>query len=245
MSTTAPLPGPPATRRDGVLPAPQIAEDHEREEYGTRVGPPTDTKWAAPAASVAAPGRGSVVPALLLIGLGVFFLIANLVDGGGRLLFFALGVAFLVARVLTGRYGFAVPAGLLLGFGSFVLLEGYWPAGEGAGAAQGGWFFVLLGLGFLAVYLIGARPALVWPLFPAAGLVGFGVLLMGAVVFEPLAPLAWIGAYWPLALALVGAWLLVRERVPARLRRPTEYAGGILIVAYTIVAAAAAIAAAR
>src|SRR5262245_28663859 len=56
---------------------------------------------------------------LILIALGTVFLIGNYVANLGSLLFLALGVAFLVARVVQREYGFAVPAGILLGFGTF------------------------------------------------------------------------------------------------------------------------------
>jgi hypothetical protein len=117
---------------------------------------------------------------LILIALGIVFLIGNYVANLGSLLFLALGAAFLVARIAQREYGFAVPAGILLGFGAFVTLTANnWLASTGTDTAQGGWFFVCLGAGFLALYLIGARPALIWPLFPAAILAGFGLLLLG------------------------------------------------------------------
>ena len=83
-----------------------------------------------------------------------------------------------------------MPAGILAGFGGYVALEE-------AGALPshgGGWFFILLGLGFLAVYVIGFRPAAIWPFFPAAALIGFGALIEGMVSAWPLASLAWVAA---------------------------------------------------
>src|SRR3979411_3413105 len=70
--------------------------------------------------------RGSVVSRsflpLALITLGVVFLLGNLVPerGRGGLFFAGLGVAFLIGRLTTGRYGYAVPAGILIGIGAYV-----------------------------------------------------------------------------------------------------------------------------
>jgi hypothetical protein len=192
--------------------------------------------------------RGARLPAravggLILVALGVFFLAANLFAVGGALLFIGLGAAFLVARVTTGRYGFAVPAGILLAFGAFVFLSDNrpeWMPSE----ALGGWFFILLGAGFLATYVVGGRPRAVWPLIPASALAAFGTMLATSFVFQPLAQFAWIGTYWPLVLVLLGVWFLLRDRVAPAARRPTGYLIAAAIAAYALVAMAAAIAAA-
>jgi hypothetical protein len=177
-----------------------------------------------------------------LIALGVVFLIGSLGLGQitGGLLFLGLSAAFLAARVLTGIYGFAVPAGILAGFGGYVALEE-------AGALPshgGGWFFILLGLGFLAVYVIGFRPAAIWPFFPAAALIGFGALIEGLVSAWPLASLAWVASYWPVVLIVVGLWLLVRDRLPESVRRPLGVIGGAALIVYGIVAVGGVVAAA-
>jgi hypothetical protein len=131
-----------------------------------------------------------------------------------------------------------VPAGILLGFGSFVALsEQNLLPDQG-----GGWFVVMLGLGFLAVYAIGLRPAAVWPFYPAAALLVFGSLLLGLVAAWPLASLAWVGAYWPLVLVLVGLWLLLRDRLPAAWRQPVATLGTIILILYGILALSATLA---
>lgn len=185
------------------------------------------------------PDRGAVVLAVLLIALGVFFLIVNYLPVGGSALFVLLGAAFLVGRITTGQYGFAVPAGVLLGFGSFVLLSELrlFPG------AEEGWFFLLLGLGFLAVYLIGARPGAIWPLFPAAVLAGVGLVLQAGPTLGWLAGLSWLIAYWPVALILIGVWLIVRGLLPPALARILGVLGLALLVLYGVVAVAAAVAA--
>src|SRR5260370_41109702 len=73
--------------------------------------------------------RGSVLSRsflpLALITLGVVFLLSNLVPerGRGGLVVLGLGAAFLIGRVTTGRYGYAVPAGILLAIGTYISLQ--------------------------------------------------------------------------------------------------------------------------
>lgn len=180
------------------------------------------------------------LPGVILVALGIVFLIANLglVTLGGATLFLGLSAVFLLARFLSGSYGFAVPAGLLAGFGSYLAL-----VENGVLPEHGGWFFILLGLGFVAVYIIGLRPAAIWPFFPAAALIGFGALLEGLVAAWPLAALAWVASYWPLALIAVGLWLLVRDWLPAGARRPVAVLGIVALIVYGIIAVASTIAA--
>jgi hypothetical protein len=106
----------------------------------------------------------------------------------------------------------------------------------------GGPFFVLLGLGFALVYVVGARPGAVWPLFPASVLIGLGLVLFGAASFGALASLSWIVAYWPAVLVLLGVWLLFRDQLPLQARRPIATLGGLALLAYGILAAAASMA---
>src|SRR5262245_50028520 len=126
---------------------------------------------------------------LALITLGVVFLLGNALPGPGRggLIVLGLGVACLIGRITTGRYGYAVPAGILIGVGSFISLRDVF----GPDAFGGGWWFVCLGLGFALVYVIGLRPHQVWPLFPAAILTMLGLVLFGFTAMAPLASLAW------------------------------------------------------
>ncbi|MCA1644072.1 MAG: DUF4097 domain-containing protein [Chloroflexi bacterium] len=178
---------------------------------------------------------------LALITLGVVFLLGNLVPerGRGGLVVLGLGAAFLIGRITTGRYGYAVPAGILLALGSYIGLQRL-QTGQSFGG--GGPFFVLLGLGFALVYLIGMRPAAVWPLFPAAVLIGLGLLLFGVASFGALATLSWIVGYWPAVLVLLGVWLLLRDFLPVGARRPIATLGGLALLAYGILAAAASVA---
>src|SRR5215207_844525 len=185
--------------------------------------------------------RGSFLP-FALITLGVVFLLGNLLPGPGRgdLIVLGLGIAFLIGRLTTGRYGYAVPAGILIGVGSFISLRDV--LGRDA-VDNGGWWFICLGLGFLLTYLIGMRPKVVWPLFPATILSLLGLVLFGFTALAPLASLAWIVSYWPVVLVLVGAWLLLRDRLPEATRQPVALVGGLGLLAYGVLSAASTVAA--
>ena len=179
---------------------------------------------------------------LTLITLGVVFLLSNLVpeEARGGLVVLGLGAAFIAGRVTTGRYGYAVPGGILASIGTYIIAQHVWnPHGLGAS----GMFFVLLGLGFGVVYLVGMRPETIWPLFPAVILLGLGLVQLGVASLGPLASWAWIAAYWPVALILLGAWLLLRESVPTPLRGPIASIGGFALLVYGVLAAAASVAA--
>jgi hypothetical protein len=189
--------------------------------------------------------RGSVLSRsflpLALITLGVVFLLSNLVPerGRGGLVVLGLGAAFLIGRVTTGRYGYAVPAGILLALGTFISLQ---ELQTFQGLRGGGPFFVILGLGFTLIYLIGSRPGAVWPLFPATVMIGLGLVLFGAASFGALASVSWIVAYWPAVLVLLGLWLLFRDHLPVQARRPLATLGGVALLVYGILAAAASMA---
>src|SRR5437879_10099321 len=156
--------------------------------------------------------RGSVLSRtflpLALITLGVVFLLSNLIPerGRGGLVVLGLGAAFLIGRVTTGRYGYAVPAGILLAIGTYISLQDLQMFQAIRG---GGPFFVLLGLGFALDYVIGVRPGAVWPLFPAAVMIGLGLVLFGAASFGAMASLGWIVDYCDAALCMLVVWVLL------------------------------------
>ena len=180
-----------------------------------------------------------VLAGLILIALGVVALFDAWLPGGASWLFLGLGAAFLAARVLTARDGYAVPAGILLGFGSFIWFT---ETGILRGPDAGGLFFVFLGLGFLATYAIVARPRAVWPLFPGMVLIGFGVFIQAAMFGAPIAQFWRLGQYWPLILVAVGVWLLLRNQIPAAARTPVAVVGSSALILVGLLVAAAAIA---
>lgn len=136
---------------------------------------------------------------LILIALGVALLLMLTTDLGGELVLGFLGIGFLIAYVVSRRYGYLIPGAILTGLGTGLLV-----AGQGGPDVS-----VVLGLGggFLA---IGVVDRLVgptgsgwwWPFIPGGVLVLAGVsTLIGVVDF---------GRYLlPAVLIVVGAALLL------------------------------------
>src|SRR5260370_33776265 len=139
--------------------------------------------------------RGSVLSRsflpLALITLGVVFLLSTLVPerGRGGIVVLGLGAAFLIGRVTTGRYGYAVPAGLLLALGIFISLQ---ELQTFQGVRGGGPFFVILGLGFALIYLIGGGPAGGWALFPPRRSLRLGLARLHPAAVGRRATRAWV-----------------------------------------------------
>lgn len=184
---------------------------------------------------------------LALITLGVVVLLSNFASNvisdraRGGLIVFSLGAAFGVGRLTTGRYGYAVPAGILMAVGAYIVTQSMDVL---RGASSAGLFFVLLGLGFVATYVVGLKAQSVWPLFLAAILIALGAVLLGVASLGPLASWSWIATYWPAALVLLGVWLLLRDSLPPSVQAPVGTIGGMLLLVYGVAAAAASIAAA-
>ena len=191
-----------------------------------------------PAPAARPPRSGRDFLAALLIAFGILLLLANYLTIGGGLVLLALGLAFAFARVSSGRYGLAVPSGLLLGLGAFVSLQ---EAGRLVGN-EAGWSLLSLAVGFVAAYLIGGRPAEIWPFFPAVVLGVLGVFQLGSVSLAPLAPFYWTVVYWPLVLVVLGLWLFVRDRLPAAYRRPIGALITLLLLGYAVIAIGASLA---
>jgi hypothetical protein len=200
--------------------------------------PPSPTHQPVPTDSeppLARRPRG-VAGGLILIAIGAVALLGTWLPGGAAWLFIGIGVAFAVARVVTGRSGFGVPAGIVLGLGSYLWLM---ETGALSGPASGGAFFIFLGLGFLAAYAIAARPGAAWPVFPALVLIAFGVFIQATTLGTPFGQFWWLGQFWPLALVAVGAWLVVRDRIPESARTPVAVTGASALVLIGLLVAAA------
>src|ERR1051326_670374 len=154
--------------------------------------------------------------AFLLIAIGTLMLVANLSGGGnlaGGLVVLAIGAAFAMAYVLSRKYGFLVPGGILTGLGGGVLI------GQMANASDNdmGIYAVLgLGIGFLLIYAVDAivTGSLVrfWPVIPG----GIMFLVGGGLATNNEGFLKTVGVWSPLLLVVIGVWLLFVRRGTAR-----------------------------
>ena len=152
--------------------------------------------------------RGGL-PGVILIVIGVALFAVQLLHLDADVIVLIIGLVFATAFVGTRRYGLLIPAAILTGLGTGILLEdiGYTRESVPLG----------LGLGFLAIYGVdlvtsGAhQPGRWWPLIPGT------ILMVVAVVsgaFGPEGQRA-IEQGWPVILVAAGAWLLFRGRASA------------------------------
>jgi len=123
-----------------------------------------------------------------------------------------LGVGLVLGLVaVVRRIYWALVAGcVLIGIGSGALL-GHRAVG---GLAKGSWLLLCLGGAFVAVYLIGLLLRFKgnwWPLVPGVALLAVGagrVSRQFPIVPPSVEPM--IRTWWPVALMVVGLWLVIR-----------------------------------
>lgn len=158
--------------------------------------------------------RGALFGGLILVFVGLIALLSQFLDldGGlwGTFIVLGLGLAFIVAGIVTREFGFFVPGGILSGIGAGIaLLAGPWQnafAVDEGGlfmlAFAGGWFLIpILGLIF-------TRQFHWWPFIPGGiiGLVGLAIIYGGALWTV----LQWLGYLWPVVLIGVGVYILYK-----------------------------------
>ncbi len=157
---------------------------------------------------------GPWLAGVILICVGVFLLLTQYVksDWLGMLFLPALGLVFLVWGAATRNVGLLIPGGILGGIGlGAVLIEG--PFAHLGDEAKGGAFLLCFALGWGLITLLSALfTAKVhwWPLIPG----GIMAVVGGALLASGVAPqwLTILGSIWPIALILVGLWLVIRWR---------------------------------
>ena len=143
-----------------------------------------------------------MIPGLVLIILGVFFLLAQYFEFGPGLFVLLLGTAFLVAYAFTRAYGLLIPGCILAGIGVGLLFERV--MNPGVTVSLG------LGLGFIAIFVVQRIIGGVshwWPLIPGGVLVLVGIaeaVPQGQVLIEK---------GWPVILIGVGLAILAGQFV--------------------------------
>ena len=153
---------------------------------------------------------------VVIIGIGVFFLLAQLVPNVGRWIPLLIGLIFLAAFVPKREYGFLIPGCIICGVGVGVVL---------AGVADDQWSgaVVLLSIagGFIAIWVVSvllrradkdwprgasrdAAQALWWPLIPGGILALVAVVVLAEEGFE-----SDLLRWWPLLLIGAGVVVLI------------------------------------
>lgn len=146
--------------------------------------------------------RDAVIWGALLILAGALFLIGNFfaVDEGPIFLLI-VGLAFLFAYFLgRNRIGFLIAGGIITGLGVGVLLENLLFYNDGV-------VLICLGLGFIFIWVIARNH--VWAAITGAILAAIGIS-------EYTNQWTDLWRWWPVALILVGIWVLVRRLQVAR-----------------------------
>lgn len=161
--------------------------------------------------------RDRFVFALVLIVVGSIGLVAQVMAPAGDLggwIVMILGLGFLGAYLYVRQYGYLVPGGILTGLGAGIIVSQSvaWSTSEG----QGGATVLGLGLGFVAIWVIGSllesATQRFWPLIPGAILTTVGTaLLIGREAVDLL-------DYWGVAVVAIGLFILWRAWVEGRAR---------------------------
>lgn len=158
---------------------------------------------------------------LIVIGIGVFLLLAQFVPDIGRSVPLLIGLAFLVASAVKREYGLLIPGCIISGVGVGVLLaEAVDSRWEGAAV------LFSIAAGFLAIWIISAllrrggrgwrgmdeaAQALWWPLIPGGILTIVALVVLAEEGFE-----SDLLRWWP--LLIIGAGVIVLASAWSRAR---------------------------
>ena len=147
------------------------------------------------------------LPGVILIAVGVTLFAVQLLHLDADVIVLVIGFVFAAAYIGTRRYGLLIPAGILTGLGTGIVLDDF-----GVMRAP---VVLGLGLGFLAIYVVDAltsgvrAPGRWWPLIPGAIL----TIVAGASGAFGEEGARAIEQGWPILLIAAGAWLLLRGRI--------------------------------
>jgi hypothetical protein len=160
-------------------------------------------------------GRHSV-GGLMLIGVGIFLLLGQIIDSDILGLFFLplLGLGFIAWGLSVRQVGLLIPGGILLGIGSGAFLLQV-PFANLNGEAQGGVFLLAFAAGWALISLLSRLVDTTfhwWPLIPGGVMAVIGSsLLIGQEASWLLTSLTLV---WPVALIVLGVYLLIKGRRP-------------------------------
>lgn len=163
--------------------------------------------------------RKDLTGGIILIAIGLLFLLGQLInlENWGLLLLPGLGALFLLWGIITRQSGLLIPGGILsgIGWGTYAI-AGPWSLGQGLD--DGGLFLIIFGAGFASITLFSAiftKENHWWALIPGGIIAAVGASILFGGVF--LDALEFVGRYWPIALILVGLYIIVqanREKTP-------------------------------
>jgi hypothetical protein len=149
----------------------------------------------------------AIIPAMTLLGISALIAVDAVLPElgdllGGSIFLLALSLSFLIVYAVTGaeQWWAMIPGGILLSLALLIAVEPY--MGDDVFA---GLFLLAIGLTFAIVYLLPTPEGrMTWALIPAGILALIGVILLSAAT-----PL--INYIWPVALIIIGGYLLLRN----------------------------------
>jgi hypothetical protein len=152
----------------------------------------------------------AVIPGMVLLSLGVLILLGGFAPGladvvGGAIFLGGISVAFwLVFFLIPQNWWAIIPAGVLMTLAAVTVIP------DTASIETGGIFFLGLALTFLALALISVEgKRMTWPLIPGGILLIMGIMLL-------LTQTDLINFIWPIALILIGLFLVLRPYLRRR-----------------------------
>jgi hypothetical protein len=153
----------------------------------------------------------AVIPGMTLLGIGILIVIERYLSPahpglGGAIFLGSIALAFWIIYFSTRRtqWWAIIPGGVLLALATSLFLEPFVAEDTFAGL-----FMLGIGLTFAVLYLLPTPEGHQgWALIPAAILAVIGLgLLLPAIGF----PISALNLIWPLALILIGGYLLLRS----------------------------------
>jgi hypothetical protein len=165
--------------------------------------------------------RSRLVVGVLLILLGIWFLLVQLVPGLGNIarielswpfIVMGVGLFLLIFGLLANEPGMAIPACIVGGIGGILYwqnLTGNWESWAFAWTLIPGF----VGVGILLSGLLEGRLRSVWSSASSLLLISFFMFLIFGSLFGDLP----FSDYWPILIILFGVWLFIRTLL--RMRR--------------------------
>lgn len=148
--------------------------------------------------------------ALAMIGLGGLFLLLNAFDRVWLALP-VIGVAFLVAGIVTRQAGLLIPGGIMGGISlGIFLIEG--PFTLVSEDDKGGLFMLAFAAGWFSIALLSllTPERQWWALIPGGVMALIGLAALGGGIWGSL--LRVLGFGWPVVLIAIGVYSLLRHR---------------------------------
>jgi hypothetical protein len=164
----------------------------------------------------AAAPKEKVITGIVLVIIGIVALLGQFLAqfNLSHLILPGLGLGFLAWGILARQVGFLIPGGILSGIGLGVIVTQTGIGGEMGSEQSGALFLLSFAAGWLLITLLSAvftTETQWWPLIPGGIMAAIGSALL---IGDPaLTVLEFAGRVWPVALIIIGVYLIWRRRI--------------------------------